>query len=79
MKTTTNKVTNNINSTTMKTKLLTFLLAFLASIGVAFADDSGTCGDNLTWSYNSSTQTLTITGTGEMANVRYAPWYSYRS
>ena len=27
---------------------------------------SGTCGDNLTWEYNTATATLTISGTGEM-------------
>ena len=65
----------------MKTKLLTFLLAFWASIGVAFADASGTCGDNLTYSYDSSTGTLTITGSGAMKDWSYytqVPWYSYR-
>ena len=33
---------------------------------VASADDSRTCGDNLTWAYFSDSQTLTISGTGEM-------------
>jgi len=43
--------------------------------------DSGTCGDNLTWAYNSGTKTLTISGTGEMTNFQNdssggvtAPW-----
>ena len=30
------------------------------------ADDSGTCGDDLQWSYDSISKTLSITGTGEM-------------
>lgn len=29
---------------------------------------SGSCGDNLTWSYDWDTQTLTISGTGDMWN-----------
>ena len=45
---------------------------------------SGTCGaegDNLTWTFDSSTGKLTISGTGEMAEYDSSssvPWYSYR-
>ncbi|MCD8089171.1 MAG: leucine-rich repeat protein [Clostridiales bacterium] len=40
---------------------------------------SGTCGDNLTWSF-SSDKVLRISGTGDMYNYSaYAPWYSYYS
>ena len=46
---------------------------------------SGTCGTNVTWSYNTSTDTLTISGTGDMSKyssslynggnyVTTAPW-----
>ena len=40
---------------------------------------SGTCGDNLTWSYDPYTKALTIEGTGEMYDYGYwsdnlAPW-----
>ncbi len=41
---------------------------------------NGSCGTNLTYSYNIATSTLTINGIGDMANY-YAssvPWYSYR-
>ncbi len=67
----------------MKNRLFTLLLALFAIIGFAFADESGQCGDNLTWSYNSSTKELTITGSGPMNpshvyNLAVAPWYSFR-
>ncbi len=43
--------------------------------------DSGTCGENLEWSFD-GTGTLTITGTGEMADYSLdnpCPWSGYRS
>ncbi len=45
------------------------------------ASYSGTCGDNLTWSLDTETGLLEITGTGDMENYSYDsfPWYSYRS
>ena len=45
--------------------------------------DSGTCGDNLTWTLDSA-GTLTISGTGEMNDYLYgvnqssSPWYDKR-
>lgn len=47
--------------------------------------ESGTCGDNLTWSYSKSTKTLTISGTGNMWDYDYdyfsgkssTPWYEF--
>ena len=47
-------------------KQFTFLFLLILMPIVASADDSGTCGDNLTWAYFSDSQTLTISGTGEM-------------
>ena len=48
------------------------------------AATSGTCGNNVTWSYDTSICTLTITGTGAMYNYSYdvnsgynRPWESY--
>ena len=40
---------------------------------------SGTCGDNLTWSLDTETGVLEISGTGAMTNSKPAPWYAYRS
>jgi hypothetical protein len=56
--------------------ILTTILPLMAS-----ADDSGTCGDNLTWTYVEATHTLTISGEGNMIDyIRQsnAPWYSYK-
>ena len=62
----------------MKKQVLFTILMLLPFI--AMADDSGKCGDNLTWTYVEATKTLTISGTGEMANyyIDQVPWYSYR-
>ncbi len=49
---------------------------------VAWADDSGTCGENLTWTYEDATKTLEISGTGEMEDFYddgYQPWFNFRS
>ena len=65
----------------MRKKLFTFLLAIVASMGTLFAaNNSGTCGATLTWSLNTSTGVLTISGTGAMTNYNDinspAPWYN---
>lgn len=48
---------------------------------VASADDSGKCGNNLTWTYSSDSQTLTISGIGNMYSYYppNIPWYQYKS
>ena len=64
----------------MKLTLLSFLLALLPI--VASADDSGTCGGNLTWTYVESTHTLTISGNGDMSSYSYgsiSPWHNFCS
>lgn len=63
----------------MKKQLLLFLSALLPIL--AMADDSGSCGTNVTYTYVSSTKTLTIQGTGVISDFLYetdVPWYSYR-
>ncbi|MBR5562567.1 MAG: leucine-rich repeat protein [Clostridia bacterium] len=51
----------------------------------AEAATSGKCGDNLTWSLNTSTRELVISGTGDMYDFTYSsnsvdvPWYNIRS
>ncbi len=62
----------------MKTKLLLATLMLSMSLSL-FAQSSGTCGDNLTWSLADGV--LTITGTGDMYDYHngYTPWYSKRT
>ena len=70
----------------MKTKCnfkeLVVLVALLfSSLFSNMKAQNGVCGDNLTWSFNSETGELTITGTGEMYDYYYftAPWYPYEA
>ena len=69
-------------------KLFTLFVATLAA-NLAWADKSGSCGANLTYTFVESTGTLTISGTGKMtdndpwkiydSNGIAAPWDSYRT
>lgn len=62
-------------------------LSGLFEIKANATDTSGTCGDNMTWEYDESTATLTISGTGTMQSystgsydgttVTTAPWQPY--
>ncbi len=66
----------------MNKKNLLFLLMLMPIM--ASADDSGTCGNNLIWSYVDATKTLTISGTGPMTDYYNstnspAPWNSFKS
>ena len=62
----------------MKKRLLLLILMLLPMI--ANADKSGSCGRNLTWTFEESTGTLTIEGIGAMYNYEYDsyPWYKDR-
>ena len=67
-------------------KFLAIILAILMVISIIpitsnAATYSGACGDDLTWIYDSSTYTLTISGTGEMYDYKYnnRPWESYKT
>ena len=69
-------------------KILSVILAILMVLSIvpitaSAAVTSGTCGDNLIWTYNTTTFTLTISGTGDMydwdADKTPAPWNFYRS
>ena len=65
-------------------KILSVVLAILMVMSIipitaSAATYSGTCGDNLTWTYDSSNGCLTISGTGNMYDYNYnnRPWESY--
>ena len=53
----------------------------LFNIFASAASYSGTCGENLTWSLDTETGELIITGTGAMNDysLQSAPWYKYYS
>mgnify|MGYP003466717984 FL=1 len=88
------QLTNHINKQSLKPmgrwditaniimrKLFTLLIAVFAAIGLQ-AQTSGSCGGNLNWSYNETTKTLTITGTGAMTDYAAAadrPWHTFRA
>lgn len=66
-------------------KLLLYIVAILTSAS-AMADDSGKCGNDVTYVYTESNKTLTISGTGPMYDFNPAysynptrPWYSYQT
>ena len=62
----------------MKKQILLFLMILLPI--VASADESGLCGENLTWTYKESTGTLTISGTGKMYGYTagLSPWNDFK-
>ena len=65
--------------TTLKKYYFIFFLALLPL--AAIADDSGKCGENVYYSYNSTTHTLTISGEGPMWNKGDGsdwPWWSFK-
>ena len=73
----------------MKKALLSlFLIVLLSAIALALpvsavkagVPTSGTCGDSLSWSFDSATGTLTIAGTGSMKSNDSLPfWYDLRN
>ena len=64
-------------------KIFTLMFAAIAAVTMnAKTAESGYCGDNLTWSFNSSTGTLKIAGTGAMTNYTVdnsAPWMEFNT
>lgn len=67
----------------MRNIVITILLALAASVSL-FAQTSGTCGTNLTWTYDETTRVLTISGSGDMDNYMEnhtydMPWLNYQT
>ncbi len=61
--------------------LLVVAMMPLTLIPASAASYSGKCGDNLTWSLDTETGVLTISGTGDMTNYTSTskiPWYGHR-
>lgn len=62
-----------------------FLAAIMLTFGVfaiGASAESGSCGDNLTWTFDTETGELFINGTGDMTDWNYyddTPWYDHRS
>ena len=65
------------------TKLYKFFITItfvFFSAGIANAQTSGSCGENLTWAFDQNTNTITISGTGQMFDYgdndsNRAPWW----
>ncbi len=63
--------------------ILTLMMTFSVLVVGVSAKESGTCGENLTWTFDESTGVLTIFGYGEMDNydnsssVSISPWYDF--
>ncbi|MGN0179237.1 MAG: leucine-rich repeat protein [Monoglobaceae bacterium] len=59
--------------------ILSMMLLF-AAVPAVFAEvTSGTVNDSITWSYDDTTYTLTISGTGAMPNYTYSEYKTARS
>ena len=57
------------------------LLPFALRTASAEGETSGQCGDNLDWSFDEESGTLTITGSGEMYDYSFydaVPWAAYQ-
>ncbi len=78
----------------MKKRVLSFVLILIMVVAllptVALANNTviGSCGENQTWSFNKSSGTLIISGSGDMSNNwgyefvldgGLVPWYSYKN
>ena len=66
-------------TTSLTSAALFVLLAMFTSVG-AWADDSGSCGTDVTYTFEEITKTLTISGTGDMDDFddeNEYPWSSY--
>ena len=69
-------------------KIVSFILSLILAISIipvtVSAASGGTCGENLTWTFNGTTRILTVSGTGEMLDYitpidnNESPWGSYR-
>ena len=63
------------------TLLVLTVVGITLTASAEVTDDSGSCGENVTYTFDAETGTLAISGEGAMASFDYntMPWYSYRS
>ncbi len=66
-----------MKNSNLMTRVALTLLVMMLTATTAWADDSGSCGDNVTYYYSESTHTLTISGSGAMEDYSTTPWGSY--
>ena len=61
-------------------KKVLFIIALMLVPILASADDNGSCGLNVRYSYNEDEHVLTISGTGSMKDyfMYETPWSSYK-
>jgi len=62
-------------------KITLFIAALCCAVNILADATSGSCGENLTWAYDSYNQMLTISGSGAMTDFEpgSAPWYKYHA
>ncbi len=72
------KKTNRILSVILA---LVMIISIIPMSSITASATSGFCGTSLHWSFDSSTGTLTIFGSGEMTNYGSSsmPWFKYRA
>ena len=65
----------------MKRIIFTTIISLFIAMGSFAEIHTGSCGANLTWTLDTETGVLTISGEGDMDNYGYegAPWFNYRS
>ena len=71
-----------MKNSNLMTRVALTLLVMMLTATTAWADDSGSCGNNVTYKYSESTHTLTISGSGAMENygTPTPPWhYAFQS
>jgi len=61
--------------------VLQFIEVYAFTLRGVRGDDSGSCGANLRWFFNGTSNTLTISGTGNMTDFDCTgvPWQSFKS
>ena len=63
-----------MKNSNLMTRVALMLLVMMLTATTAWADDSGECGEGVTYYYNASTHTLTISGEGDIV---MRPWDEY--